>query len=284
MSRMFDRIERGEPAIGTITLAHGAELIELLGYVGFDFACIDLMVTSLDWGDVAGMVLAAKRYGVTPWVRLPAYPWTSNAPDPALPAQVLRALSLGAECVLASVNTAKQVEALLHPLTNAHRRVYILQNSEGRTEEQRRFDEDEAPQWVFPNIETLEAVERIDEIVKVRDLRMIALGMGDLSKELGHPEDDQHPEVREVVRRVTAKARDRGLVVCANTLAYKRSSHLSEMIAEGARYLWEDGVQVLWVPRPTMVLQRFYERTLEMARTRMSASAVVANSRGGGVA
>ena len=124
---MHDRIARGELALGTLMTTHGAELVEIVGYSGLDFVCIDLMTTSLDWGDVASMVLAAKRYDVTPWVRLPAYPWAGDQPDPALPAEALRALAIGAECVMASVNTAAGVEQLMRPMENAHRRFYIMQ-------------------------------------------------------------------------------------------------------------------------------------------------------------
>ena len=113
MSRMYERYAREQLATGTITLNHGLEFVEVLGYSGLDFICIDLMVTSLDWSEVAQMVLAAKRYQVTPWVRLSTYPWGEQGEmDPGLPAQVSRAFALGAECVLASVNSAAQVKRI----------------------------------------------------------------------------------------------------------------------------------------------------------------------------
>ena len=267
MSRMDDRIARGELALGTLMTTHGTELVEIVGYSGLDFVCIDLMTTSLDWSDVAGMVLAAKRYEVTPWVRLPAYPWAGDQPNPALPAEALRALAIGAECVMASVNTAAGVEQLMRPMENAHRRFYIMQGRADGTPEQGRLDALEPAHRIFPCIESRTAVDNIDAILDVPGLQQIYLGMGDLTKALGHPGEDRHPEVRAIVAEIAAKARARDIVVSANTLGYKGpESDLADRIAAGVRVLEDAGVQVVLIPRPAMVVQVFYERTLELIR------------------
>jgi len=269
---MFERFANGQLATGTITLNHGLEIVEVLGYSGFDFICIDMMVTPLDWSEVAAMVLAAKRYNVTPWVRLSAYPWGDGEMDAGLPAQVMRAFGLGAECVLASVNTARQVEQLMHPMANAHRRFYIRQGGKNRTEVQRKLDEAEPELRVVPIIESSAAFEHIDEITAVPGLKMIYLGMGDLTKALGHPGDDRHPEVRKAIKQIVGKAKDRGLAVCAVSLGYKDGIPLSNQIADGVESLWELGVQGVLFPRPTMVIQYFYEKTLADVRERLKGS------------
>ena len=272
MSRMFERVERDEIAIGAIMPVHGPEWLEILGYVGFDWVTIDLMVSSLDWSEVAEMVLAAKRYDVTPWVRVSTYPWEEESFDSSLPGQILRALSLGAECVLASVNTPEHVARILDPLSNAHRRFYIQQGDHqggGRTEAQRRLDALEPSQVVMPCIESVAAANRMDEIVAVPGLKMIYLGMGDLSRELGHPADDRHPEVREAVGKIVKAARNRGITVAANTLSYKKEAPLVDQITDGVESLYDLGVRVIMIPRPTMVVQRFYEGTLELLRGRL---------------
>jgi 2-keto-3-deoxy-L-rhamnonate aldolase RhmA len=266
MSRMYERIANGQPAIGTMMLTPGRELVEVAGYSGLDFVCIDMMVTPTEWGEAAEMVLGANRYGVTPWLRVSAYPWGGDVPDPGLPAQVLRALSIGAECVLASVNTARQVEALLHPLSNPHRRYYIRQGGADRTDEQRTFDAAEAEQRVVPIIESASALEHIDQILAVHGLRQIYLGMGDLTEALGHEGDDRHPTVRDAVGRLAAKARERGITVTANTLGYRAGVAMSEQVLEGVRSLWQLGVQAILTPRPTLVLQTFYESVLGRIR------------------
>ena len=92
--------------------------------------------------------------------------------------------------------------------------------------------------------------------------------MGDLTKALGHPGEDRHPEVQAVVARVAAQARAKGIVVSANTLGYHGPEpDLRDRIAAGARGLWDVGVQVVLIPRPAMVLQRFYEETIARTTT-----------------
>ena len=49
MSRLHDRLAARQLATGTIALNHGLEIVELLGYAGLDFVCLDMMVTSPDW-------------------------------------------------------------------------------------------------------------------------------------------------------------------------------------------------------------------------------------------
>lgn len=272
MSRMYDRFAAQQLATGTITLNHGLEVVEVLGYSGLDFICIDMMVTAIDWGDAAGMVLAAKRYDVTPWVRLSAFPWGDSDSDSALAAQVLKAFALGAECVLASVNTARQVAQLHQTLEHSHRRFYIRQGGRERTDVQRAIDAAEPELRVVPIIESLAAIRSIDEILEVPGLKMIYLGMGDLTKALGHPGEDRHPEVVDAVRRIVKTAGTHGVVVCANALGYRPGAELSGLIADTVDSLWNLGVKGVLMPRPTMVLQDFYERTLRDVRNRVGAA------------
>ena len=272
MSRMYERIGRDELALGVIMPVHGPEWLEIFGYVGLDFICLDMMVSSLDWSEIAVMLLAAKRYNVTPWVRLSAYPWESGEFDTGLPAQVLRALSLGAECVLASVSKPEHVERLIQPLSNAHRRFYIQQGEHqggGRTAAQRELDSLEPEQRVYPCIESVEMAKRIDDILDIPNLKMIYLGMGDLSRELGHPSDDTHSDVRGFIGEIVAKARKREIVVCANTLAYKQGVDLTEESTDGVESLASLGIQVIMIPRATMVVQRFYEKTMASIKERL---------------
>lgn len=267
MSRMFERIGRDELAIGTIMLAPSRELVEVAGYGGLDFVCLDMMVTPLDWDRAAQMVLAANRFGVTPWLRLPAYPWDDTGLDPGLPAQVLRGLSIGAECVLASVSTPRQVEQLLHPLSNPHRRLYVLHGGGHRTEEQRRFDEAQSEQWVVPIIESQAALDNLDGILAVEGLRMVYIGMGDLTKALGRAGDDRHPEVQATVAAITSRARERGVRVAANTLGYRDDAELADQVVAGVGELAKLGINPIMTPRPTMVVQRYYESMLRRVRS-----------------
>lgn len=57
----------------------GDEWVEALGYCGMDFACIDFMITSIDWSHAAHMVRTCNQHEMTPWVRLQSFSWGRSA-------------------------------------------------------------------------------------------------------------------------------------------------------------------------------------------------------------
>lgn len=259
---MARRLAAGELAMGTVVLAPGEEVVEILGYEGFDFVVVDLSVSSTDWSQAASMVRAAREYGVTPWVRLPAYPWAAHgAVDAGLAANALRAIAIGAECVTASANTAPQVAALLAPAQDWHRRPYLWKSLSDSTPLQDYYDGSERPPLIFPVLESSEAIENLDEIIALPELRALFLGLGDLSNDLGHPFDDRHPEVRRVVADVVARAAARDVAVFANVLSYADPERATvESVSEGVRWLWDTGVRAVWLPNPWFVVQRHFHR------------------------
>lgn len=257
MSRMFDRIAKGELAIGTVTLTNGPEWVEIMGHVGLDFVCIDMMLTSIDWEGAANMVRAANRYDMTPWIRLQGYPWSSHF-DARTVADVLRALSIGAEAVTMSVDTPEEVAAMLHPGRDWHRRVYIHTWDARGSELEALHDKLERETLISPLIESLGAAKRIDEILSVKGLRAIFLGRGDLSREMGHPGELDHPDMRAFVKKTVELAKQKGVMVITNT----GRQDTPQSIVDGVRWLWETGIQGLWIPDPTYIMCRFYEDTM----------------------
>jgi len=268
---MFERLEKGELALGSDTLTHGVEWLEVLGQAGLDFACVDMMVTSIDWGHVADMVRACSRYGMTPWVRVQAFPWHGSGFDPRLSSDVLRAVSLGAEAITASVNTAEEVSAMVAALRAGHRRPYVWKPFAGAWEP----PVDVEP-IVFPLLESLEAVNNVDEMLDVDGVAAVFVGMGDLTRLLGHHGDDRHADVRAMIKDVVRKARNRGKFVICNFWALHRPDAITpEYSAEKIEWLHDAGVSVVWMPGMHWVVQRFYERVLDCVSDRSLKEPVV---------
>jgi 2-keto-3-deoxy-L-rhamnonate aldolase RhmA len=269
VSRMFDRLEAGEPALGTITLLSSPEWVEIMGNVGLDFAVIDMMITATDWGTAAAMIRAAREFDLTPWIRLQAYPWGSADAGSRLTADVLRALSIGAEVVIMSIRTPAELAEALHPASDWHRRVHLVDpeatmaaGDESPAKLEALRARRGAATIVAPFVESLSAVQAIDEICAVEGLKAIVLGMGDLSRQLGHAGEPTHPELLALVERVAAAAAARGIVVCAGTTRIDRS----QTVAEVARLYWDLGVQMIWLPEVEYTAQRTYAGLLELVR------------------
>ena len=75
--------------------------------------------------------------------------------------------------------------------------------------------------FVLVFIEDLIAIENLDEILEVENIDVFFVGPGDLSQELGHIGQQNHPEVKKVVqetiKRITNKGKVAGTVANINS-------------------------------------------------------------------
>ena len=75
--------------------------------------------------------------------------------------------------------------------------------------------------FVLVFIEDMEAIENLDSILEVNNIDVFFVGPGDLSQELGHIGEQNHPEVNKVVQntinRITNKGRTAGTVANINS-------------------------------------------------------------------
>lgn len=270
MSRMFDRLARGEMTVGAMMMEHGAEWMEILGYVGMDYGIVDMMNSPVDWGDAAEMIRALDRYNVTPWIRLQSYPWGIDDFDSRLPADVFRALGIGAEVVVASVNTAAAVDKLLIPLREdnlnewVHTRPYINRPLYKPKDYLRRDDDKSTRRMVIPDLESPHALDHLDEILEVDDLHGIMISLADISQAIGHPFDYDHPELMAIVTDSCVKAAKKDVTVWAFT-----GGNTPEEVARRTKGLWEAGVRGIYMPRLTVAAQRFYEQILHLVEETM---------------
>ena len=75
--------------------------------------------------------------------------------------------------------------------------------------------------FVLVFIEDMEAIENLDSILEVNNIDVFFVGPGDLSQELGHIGEQNHPEVNKVVQntinRITNKGKTAGTVANINS-------------------------------------------------------------------
>jgi 4-hydroxy-2-oxoheptanedioate aldolase len=84
------------------------------------------------------------------------------------------------------------------------------------------------------HIETIQAVEAVDEYVAIEDVDVYFLGPTDLSHSLGHPGEAGHPEVVEAMERVAAAVipSDKALGIYAGNADFAAA-----WVERGARYI-----------------------------------------------
>lgn len=207
------KLKLGETTFGCFVRYPDAGLIELLGYLGWDFLIFDGEHGPLEPRDCEHMVRAAELTGVTPIVRVTA----NQAPV------ILRFMDTGAQgAQVPNVNSAAEAKAVVqsvkyHPHGTrglAGTRAAGFGQPAPLTEYVQQAN---AETLVIIHIETAEAVEQISEIVNVEGVDVVFIGPTDLSQSLGIPGQVQHPTVQaaidDVVDAVTGARPELGIFV-----------------------------------------------------------------------
>lgn len=256
MSNQFAaKLREKKITFGIYELAPSPELVELVGYLKYDFVVIDQMFTSVDWTRAAEMIRAAQAFGISSVIRVQTDPWRSSNPN--LSSDVARALSLGANGVMVSVGSVEEVRTALSVAQDWHRRVYISEpRKSGAMHAQETI--------VTPLIESEGSIADLEKIVALPGMQLVSLGMGDLSRVLGSPGQVEDKRVWDLVDRTVSLAARHGVSVCSNTGRQFRT--VAEIEAR-ARRLHDHGVNCIMTQHSTQLLQYFCEELLGRLRT-----------------
>jgi 2-keto-3-deoxy-L-rhamnonate aldolase RhmA len=184
-------LKAGEPLCGTVMTLPGAVSAEILAEP-FDLVWVDLEHAALGPRDAQEVILGAQAAGAFALVRVPcaAYDLMTMMVD------------AGADgVVLANVPDAASISAararMMHLPDGTRgwgpRRLGLRHRSAGRRHERPSL-------WV--QIESVDAVDRVDEIVASPGLDAVVIGTADLSFAVGRPLDARSPEVIDAVATV----------------------------------------------------------------------------------
>ena len=241
------KLEAGQAVVGAFLGLRSPDAAELMSQAGFDFLLIDAEHSNTGPETVLELLRATGREGAAALVRLAE---TSAA-------SVQWALDGGAEGVLfPRICTAEEVrEAValcryppdgrrgLGPGRASGYGVNMLGYAAAANREL----------MVMIQVETLEAVENIEEIAAVPGVDLIFAGPSDLSQALGFPGEMHHPRILEIGRRV--------MEVCANHAVHFGILALQE---EPLAYWKEQGAQFFAVGADALYLAAACHRSLAL--------------------
>jgi len=173
---------------------------EVIANAGFDYCCIDMQHGLVDYGDAVRMLQAISHGTTTAAVRVP---WN----EPGIIGKVLDAGAMAV--IVPMVNTAEQAEQAvsrgLYPPRGAR--------SSGPVRAQ-PLEGDEYPEvandhvQIIPMVETVEAIENLDDILATDDVDTIYVGPMDLGVSMGLGRGTTDPSFFEaldhIVERCTA--------------------------------------------------------------------------------
>ena len=190
---------------GTLVVSPSPMWPRALEGSGLDFVFIDTEHIALDRVQVSWMCQTYARMGLPPIVRIPS-------PDPY---EATKMLDGGAAGIIAPyIETAEQAQALrgavkLRPVKG--RRLAERCGEKPFEPELEQYVRGRNMQALILNIESVPAIEALDEILAVPDLDAVLIGPHDLSCSLGIPEQYAHPKFREAARTIFGKARAAGI-------------------------------------------------------------------------
>lgn len=255
VQRLVGKMQSGEPVLGMLNMSYSPELVEILGYVGFDFIYADQMFTSIGWTELANMVRAADGSDMAVFARIENDPWHSGD-DPGIASRIARALAVGADGVKVNVYSKNEARWAVEAGTGWHARPYIARFvAEGgsTTEQFKAFEAKRAAgTLIVPSVESKLGIEQVDEILETPGLRAFGIAMTDTAIALGHPMDYDHPDVWKFVDRVAAKAKQRGIHLTAGTGFADRTW---DGIAARARRLHDHGIDMIFLQTPEYLFQ-----------------------------
>ena len=203
---LIQALHEGRSVFGTLIVSPSPRWPGVVRGCGLDFVFIDTEHIALDREQLSWMCQTYSAMDLAPLVRIPS-------PDPY---EATKVLDGGAAGIIAPyVETVEQVKALrgavkLRPIKGAKLQS-MLDGKPCEPELAGYMERHCAGNVLIVNIESVPAIEALDEILQVPGLDAVLIGPHDLSCSLGVPEQYDHPRFLEAARTIFHKARTAGV-------------------------------------------------------------------------
>lgn len=206
---VLQKLKNGQNVYGTCITSTSPMWPVAIKRTGVDFVFIDTEHIPLDRAELAKMCQNFRALGITPIIRIPE-------PNPFLACQVIDGGALGV--VAPYLESAGQIRELVgavkfRPLKGEKLHNYLNGVEEMSPTLQAYITAHNASNICIANIESVPALERLDELLSVPGLDAVFIGPHDLSVSLGLPEQYDHPDFEAAVRSIIHQTRAKGLSI-----------------------------------------------------------------------
>ena len=219
------RLEAKESVVGPLLGLRSPDAAEMMSDAGFDFLLVDAEHSSIGPDGILEMIRATERGSAVPLVRVAE----------TTPSYVQWALDAGARGILfPRVRTVEDVEKAVSLCRYPPQGLRGLGPGRASGYGAKLLDYAAMANEeivVMIQIETMEAVDAVEEIAKVPGVDLLFIGPGDLSQVLEVPGELHHPKIREIGSRVlSACARENVpggiLALDEKTMAYWKEQRM----------------------------------------------------------
>lgn len=202
-----ERLRQGDRLYGTLIVSPSPLWPQNIAKLDLDFVFIDTEHIALDREKLAWMCHTYRGYGLYPIVRI-------LSPDPFL---ATRALDGGAMGIIAPyVESPQQARDMvgavkLNPVKGKKLKGLLSRKEVLSPILEKHLAKRTERNTLILNIESIEGMERLDDILDVEGVDGVLIGPHDLSCSLDMPQDYRNPEFDKAVRHIIGKARSRGV-------------------------------------------------------------------------
>lgn len=204
MKNLFrEALAKGLP-LGTWLMSGTPNTAEALGYAGFDFLVLDLEHVPVDTPQAIDHLRAIGNTKAAPVVRLP---WND-------PIWIKRVLDIGGQTIMVpfvqNEAEAQQAVAAARYAPDGLRGVAAMHRASQYGTDSGYLHKANADTYVIVQLETPQAVDRINEIAAVPGVDALFLGPGDLSAAMGYMGQIGHEAVQAKIAAVVQAAKHAG--------------------------------------------------------------------------
>lgn len=233
-----EKLKAGQPAFGAFVNFNSPPAIEILGYCGLDFVIVDCEHGSMSPAQAEEMIRAADVVGMPAFTRI-----AENIQQ-----NILRYLDAGALGVqMPMINTKADAELVVRSvkywplgkrgLAGTRAAAFGLVTP---LSEYVKQSNDET--LIVTHVETMEAVQNLDQMLQVPEIDVVFIGPTDLSQAMGFPGKPNEPEVQAMIDRLIKQIQESGKIVGTIVGSGEQAKKLAD---RGVLYLANTGVTLL---------------------------------------
>ena len=205
MNSVKDMLKAGKAAIGTT--ASLVSPVELLADAGFDFILFDTQHSAVGIKELQPQIRAMKGKRASPIVRVGA-----NEQD-----QICYALDIGARGIIVPmVNSKEEAAHMVRCCKYPPDGIRSAAGPRGEWGEYESFREQMSvvneELLIIPMVETMKALNNLDEILSVPGIDVLLVGPSDLSIALGITLDYHNPKYQETLDTIAGACNDAGVI------------------------------------------------------------------------
>ena len=201
-NKMRRKLKQNLPTFGVSIMIPSPQLVDIVAKLGFDWVLIDCEHGTMNPETVEVLAIAAQANGITPIAR-------PRTKDPADIQQVMDRGVMGVQVphVSTAADAQKIVDAVkYHPIGRRGLAAGTRPANYGFGITQREYVEQANRETLICiQFEDKEALENVDEILKVPNIDVYFIGPSDLSQSLGYPGQYDEPSVAHAIESTFEK-------------------------------------------------------------------------------